>query len=79
MSGICAICSPILKGHSSSWLRVVMCNIESALSAFDLHAYGQSDGWGEGNLRYLQFRLKGSMKFMVKGGSVKHRICAICS
>ena len=65
VSGICAVCSPIWKGHSSSWWRVVMWNIDPALSAFDLHAYCQSDGWGEGYLRYLQSRLKGLMKFMI--------------
>ena len=53
-------------------------NIESALSAFDLKAYSQSDWLDEWNLRYLQSGLKGSFKLTVKGGGVKHRICPIC-
>ena len=45
-------------------------NIESALSAFNLKACGQSGVGGEWNLRYLQSRLKGSSRFMVEGGGV---------
>ena len=43
-------------------------NIESALSAFDLKAYGHSGRGGEWNLRYHQSHLKGSLRFMVEGG-----------
>ena len=43
-------------------------NIESALSAFDLKAYGRIEGGGEWNLLYLQSRLKRLSRFMVEGG-----------